>query len=207
MKTTTKRNTPAYADTLQKEVVYRIKELKRTTQQQPLRSQWRGVSLNAFAPSPNFQRPSQVRHAIDQAKYTVEELISEEREELEEEIAIAEQILREIEKERESEDVRQAVLDEEEHQQAMYEHNLKKTTGYGHGHLSSQDKEKRFFVDYDECLDDLYEKRQKHGWKLEMYPAKITTSYTKWNKQTRQREEWGRSTVGYFQRTFRELEK
>ena len=113
----------------------------------------------------------------------------------------------ELEKERESEDVRQAVLDEEEHQQAMYEHNLKKTTGYGHGHLSSQGKEKRFFVDYDECLDDLYEKRQKHGWKLEMYPAKITTSYTKWNKQTRQREEWGRSTVGYFQRTFRELEK
>jgi len=151
---------------------------------------------------------------LDEAREYADYYSIAERSELKKAIAEAEQRLsyfrspayqEELEKERESEDVRQAVLDEEEYQRAMDEHNLKRTTGYGHGHLSSRGKEKRFFVDYDECLDDLYEKRQKHGWKLEIYPAKMTTTYTKWNKQTRQREEWGKSTLGYFQRTFREL--
>jgi|15BtaG_2_1085339.scaffolds.fasta_scaffold00084_4 hypothetical protein len=82
-----------------------------------------------------------------------------------------------------------------------------KKTGYGHGHLSSTGKEKYFYTEFDEAKKAEINMFNQDGRRLDLYPKKISVSFTKWNKERRRRESRERSISGYFHRTFRELKE
>ena len=156
---------------------------------------------------------SSLKYILDEAKHYADSFANDEASELKLVITEAEQRLsylhspayqEDLAKEREIQDKREAIVDQEEYEKATKEQNLKVATGYGHGHLSSSGEEKRFYADYDKAYNDLDQLYKKDGRRLSIYPFEITTSFTKWNANDRRREGWVLSDKGYFLRTFKD---
>ena len=101
------------------------------------------------------------------------------------------------------EDRRQAIEDKESLRAARDKMDRILKTRKGHGHMTSNDKEKFMYHSEDEAFQAMVDQYAKHKRKLEPYSVEISVRYTKWCSSRRRRYYHDLDRDGWFLRTFR----
>ena len=101
------------------------------------------------------------------------------------------------------EDRRQAIEDKESLRAARDKMDRILKTRKGHGHKSSNDKEKFMYHSEDEAFQAMVDQYAKHKRKLEPYSVEISVRYTAWCPSRRHRIYQHLDYDGWFLRTFR----
>ena len=95
---------------------------------------------------------------------------------------------RKLELQKNIEDRKQEKIDLKEVEAAQDQVALIKKTRKGHGHMSSDNKEKTLYLSSDEAYDDLVRLYNKDNRKLKPYPHTICVKFSKWCKESRHRK-------------------
>ena len=101
------------------------------------------------------------------------------------------------------EDRRQAIEDKESLRAAQDKMDRILKTRKGHGHKSSNDKEKFMYHSEDEAFQAMVDQYAKHKRKLEPYSVEISVRYTAWCPSRRRRRFQDLDYDGWFLRKFR----
>ena len=101
------------------------------------------------------------------------------------------------------EDRRQAIKDKESLRAAQEKMDRILKTRKGHGHMTSNDKEKFMYHSEDEAFQAMVDQYAKHKRKLEPYSVEISVQYTAWSPSRRRRYFQHLEYDGWFLRTFR----
>ena len=101
------------------------------------------------------------------------------------------------------EDRQQAIEDKESLRAARDKMDRILKTRKGHGHMTSNDKEKYMYHSEDEAFQAMVDQYAKHKRKLEPYSVEISVRYTAWCPSRRHRVYQYLDCDGWFLRTFR----